>query len=81
MTIKCSFCNKGQDAVERMIASPAELATRVYICDDCIRVCGSILKDDGMDLMLPSRPSFRMRLARKIAGLPAKVEIISRDSN
>jgi len=64
-----------------MIASPAELAIRAYICDACIRVCASILKDDGTDLMLPSRLSFRMRLARKIAGLPAQVQILSKDSN
>ncbi len=39
--IKCSFCGKSQDAVERIIAGPG-----VYICDDCIKVCNNILEDD-----------------------------------
>lgn len=39
--VKCSFCGKSQDAVERIIAGPG-----VYICDECIKVCSSILEDD-----------------------------------
>ena len=39
--IKCSFCGKSQDAVERIIAGPG-----VYICDECIKVCNNILEDD-----------------------------------
>lgn len=64
--LKCSFCDRGQDSVEKLISSPRNSA---YICDGCVRVCGSILRDDGMDLALPPRPSFRMKLARRIAGL------------
>ena len=39
--IKCSFCGKSQDAVERIIAGPG-----VYICNECIKVCNNILEDD-----------------------------------
>ena len=39
--VKCSFCGKSQDAVERIIAGPG-----VYICDECIKVCSNILEDD-----------------------------------
>ncbi len=36
--IKCSFCGKTQDEVNRLIAGPG-----VYICDECIEVCFEIL--------------------------------------
>lgn len=39
--IKCSFCGKTQDTVERIIAGPG-----VYICDECIKICTNILEDD-----------------------------------
>jgi ATP-dependent Clp protease ATP-binding subunit ClpX len=73
--LKCSFCDRGQDSVEKLISSPKNHA---YICDGCVRVCGSILTDDGMDLALPPRPAFRMRLARRIAGL-SRVSVIPKN--
>ena len=42
--IKCSFCVKTQNAVERIIAGPG-----VYICDECIKVCNNILEDDNYE--------------------------------
>ena len=39
--IKCSFCGKSQEAVNRVIAGPG-----VYICNECIKVCNNILEDD-----------------------------------
>ena len=42
--IKCSFCGKGQDEVNRLIAGPG-----VYICDECIEVCFEILDGDYND--------------------------------
>ena len=39
--IRCSFCGKSQEAVNRIIAGPG-----VYICDECIKVCNNILDDD-----------------------------------
>jgi ClpX C4-type zinc finger len=53
----------------KMVASPLEQPRRSYICDECVRLSASILADDGTDLELPPRPSFRLRLARRIAGL------------
>ncbi len=40
-TIRCSFCGKKQEEVERIIAGPG-----VYICDECIKVCTSIIEND-----------------------------------
>ena len=38
MQIKCSFCGKSHDEVNRLVAGPG-----VYICDECIDVCYEIL--------------------------------------
>ena len=40
-TIRCSFCGKTQENVKRIVAGPG-----VYICDECIKVCGDILEDE-----------------------------------
>ncbi|MBR1654269.1 MAG: ATP-dependent Clp protease ATP-binding subunit ClpX [Clostridia bacterium] len=39
--IRCSFCGKTQEAVQRIIAGPG-----VYICNECIDVCNNIIEDD-----------------------------------
>lgn len=44
-TLKCSFCGKPQNRVRKLIAGPG-----VYICDECIGVCTSIL-DDELDFV------------------------------
>jgi len=36
--LRCSFCNKDQDTVRRLIAGPA-----VFICDECVEVCNEIV--------------------------------------
>ena len=43
-SIKCSFCGKSQDAVERIIAGPG-----VFICNECINICTNILEDDDYE--------------------------------
>ncbi len=40
--IRCSFCNKTEDQVRKLIAGPGG----VYICDECIDVCTEILEDE-----------------------------------
>jgi ATP-dependent protease Clp ATPase subunit len=41
--LHCSFCDKTQDAVKKLISSPGPVHS--YICDECIAVCNSILAD------------------------------------
>jgi len=43
--LHCSFCQKPQDAVAKLISSPGDHA-RAYICDECVAVCNSILEED-----------------------------------
>jgi ATP-dependent Clp protease ATP-binding subunit ClpX len=40
--LRCSFCNKDQAVVRKLIAGPT-----VYICDECVEVCNDILADDA----------------------------------
>ena len=39
--IRCSFCDKGEDAVRRLIAGPGS----VSICDECVSLCTEIIAD------------------------------------
>lgn len=39
--VRCSFCNKTQGQVRKLIAGPAG----VYICDECIDICADILEE------------------------------------
>lgn len=50
-TIKCSFCGKTQENVKKIVAGPG-----VYICDECIKVCGDILEDEFYESDLESAP-------------------------
>ena len=43
--IRCSFCNKTQDQVHKLIAGPAG----IYICDECIETCNEILEEEMQD--------------------------------
>ena len=55
--LKCSFCGKPQNRVRKLIAGPG-----VYICDECIGVCTSILEDE-LDFM-PEQHCGQMAAAR-----------------
>lgn len=39
--VRCSFCNKTQDQVRKLIAGPG-----VYICDECIEICSEIIEEE-----------------------------------
>ncbi len=39
--LRCSFCNKDQNDVRKLIAGPT-----VFICDECVEVCNDIIADD-----------------------------------
>ena len=43
--IRCSFCNKTQDQVRKLIAGPSG----VYICDECVDICADIIEDEYED--------------------------------
>ena len=39
--LRCSFCNKSQRDVKKLIAGPA-----VQICDECVDICNRIVAED-----------------------------------
>jgi ATP-dependent Clp protease ATP-binding subunit ClpX len=57
--LRCSFCNKDQNDVRKLIAGPT-----VFICDECVEVCNDIIADDN---------KFDRSTAR--SGLPTPIEI------
>ena len=57
--LRCSFCNKDQNDVRKLIAGPS-----VFICDECVEVCNDIIADDS-----------RLEGRATRAGLPTPPEI------
>ena len=62
-SIRCSFCGKPQSLANRLIAGNGS-----YICDECVRMCASIIVDlpsaapegyDGLPLVLEKLPKPR----------------------
>jgi hypothetical protein len=55
--LRCSFCDKSQDDVRKLIAGPT-----AYICDECVAVCVDIITDDARRSAQPAhqaRPEYR----------------------
>ncbi len=48
--VRCSFCNKLQSQVDKLIAGPG-----VFICNECIELCRSIIDED--ELSSPKKKS------------------------
>ena len=49
--IRCSFCGKTQDEVTRLVEGPG-----VYICDNCIDFCSSLLFEDEVSASKKKKP-------------------------
>ena len=66
--LRCSFCNKDQNDVRKLIAGPT-----VFICDECVEVCNDIIADDnresrGVRSALPSPPEIKKFLDEYVIG-------------
>ncbi len=70
-SLRCSFCGKPQSAVNRLIAGNGS-----YICDECVRMCASIINDDGM--LEPASVSGSDGLTLKFDNLPKPMQIKAR---
>ena len=44
--LRCSFCNKDQKHVKKLIAGP-----NVFICDECVSICLDIIDEDEKNLL------------------------------
>ena len=67
--LRCSFCNKDQNDVRKLIAGPT-----VFICDECVELCNDIIADDnkfdnrGTRTSLPSPPEIKKFLDEYVIG-------------
>src|SRR5512145_389343 len=59
--LRCSFCNKDQNDVRKLIAGPT-----VFICDECVEVCNDIIADDN---------KFETRAGARSSSLPVPQDI------
>lgn len=50
--LRCSFCNKSQEEVAKLISGP-----NVLICDECVGVCNDILANRSQSTAGPAKPS------------------------
>ena len=61
--VRCSFCNKSEDQVRKLIAGPGS----VYICDECIEICADILDEELGDAPpAPELEGIRLMKPRQI---------------
>ncbi len=66
--LRCSFCNKSQREVKKLIAGPT-----VFICDECVDICLDIIAEDRMleqqqDTSLPKPKEIKALLDEYVIG-------------
>jgi len=67
--LRCSFCNKSQGEVRKLIAGPT-----VFICDECVAVCQDIIDEDhggetpSRALHLPKPSEIKASLDQYVVG-------------
>jgi ATP-dependent Clp protease ATP-binding subunit ClpX len=57
--LRCSFCNKSQRDVKKLIAGPT-----VYICDECVDICLDIIAEDRV--LDQAKPETKLAKPREI---------------
>jgi ATP-dependent Clp protease ATP-binding subunit ClpX len=70
---RCTFCEKSRHHVQSLIAGPPG----VYICNECIEICNTILKEEDRKTTPTSAPTFVRDLVLKDR-MPTPEEIHSR---
>jgi hypothetical protein len=70
--VRCTFCNKSQKVVKKLIAGPGN----VYICNECIDLCVWIIADDPEGPAAQPTPPARLRCPSCDDDLLAKARVV-----
>lgn len=60
--IRCSFCNKAQGQVRKLIAGP----NGVYICDECVGICADIVEEEFEDMEEEASEEMQINLLKPV---------------
>jgi ATP-dependent Clp protease ATP-binding subunit ClpX len=78
-TLHCSFCNKTQNEVRKLIAGPS-----VFICDECVDLCNDIIRDeiesstrDAIKTDLPTPAKIKAFLDRYVIGQDSPKRVLA----
>lgn len=81
--IRCSFCNKSQDQVRKLIAGP----DGAYICDECVEICMDIIDEEfdaddepmekGLDINLLKPQEIKDFLDQNVVGQEEAKKVLS----
>jgi ATP-dependent Clp protease ATP-binding subunit ClpX len=78
-TLHCSFCNKTQNEVRKLIAGPS-----VFICDECVDLCNDIIRDeiesstrDAIKTELPTPAEIKAFLDRYVIGQDSPKRVLA----
>ena len=74
--LDCSFCGKGRNDVEKLIAGPD-----VYICNECVRLCFNIITEEesslNKELTIPDPTEIRKCLDEYVIGQDKAKKVLS----
>lgn len=78
-SLHCSFCNKTQNEVRKLIAGPS-----VFICDECVNLCNDIIRDeiesntrDAIKTELPTPAEIKAFLDRYVIGQDSPKRVLA----
>ena len=77
--LHCSFCNKSQHEVRKLIAGPS-----VFVCDECIELCNDIIREeaqasarDSIRTDLPTPAEIKAFLDQYVIGQTASKRVLA----
>lgn len=80
-TFRCSFCGHTQEEVRRLVAGQEP---GVYICNDCVELCGELLREeaeideyDHVDVKLPLPTEIKAALDEYVIGQERAKKVLS----